>query len=42
VTEKHVRRAAEESRHAIEQSKVDLPEDAVAYLFNEATPAAAA
>lgn len=42
VTEKHVRRAAEENRDAIEQSKVGLPEDAVAYLFSEAKPAAAA
>ena len=42
VTEKHVRRAAEESHEAIEQSKLGLPEDAVAYLFNEAKPAAAA
>ncbi|HKP22500.1 MAG TPA: sulfotransferase [Dongiaceae bacterium] len=42
VTEKHVKRAAEESREAIEQSKIGLPEDAVAYLFSEAKPAAAA
>lgn len=42
VTEKHVRRAAEENRDALEQSKVGLPEDAVAYLFSEAKPAAAA
>jgi hypothetical protein len=42
VTEKHVRRAAEESREAIERSKLGLPEDAVAYLFSEAEPAAAA
>lgn len=42
VTEKHVKRAAEESREAIEQSKAGLPEDAVAYLFSAAKPAAAA
>jgi hypothetical protein len=42
VTEKHVQRAAEESREAIERSKLGLPEDAVAYLFSEAKPAAAA
>jgi hypothetical protein len=41
VTEKHVRRAFEESREAVERSKQGLPEDAVAYLFNEAAPAAA-
>jgi hypothetical protein len=42
VTEQHVRRAHEESREAIERSKQGLPEDAVAYLFGEAAPAAAA
>ena len=42
MTEKHVKRAAEESREAVEQSKLGLPEDAVAYLFSEAKPAAAA
>jgi len=42
VTEKHVKRAAEESRETIEQSKLGLPEDAVAYLFSETKPAAAA
>jgi hypothetical protein len=42
VTEKHVKRAAEESREAIEQSKAGLPEDAVAYLFGAAKPAVAA
>lgn len=42
VTEKHVRRVHDESREAIERSKQGLPDDAVAYLFNEAAPAAAA
>jgi hypothetical protein len=42
VTEKHVLRAHDESREAIERSKRGLPEDAVAYLFGEAKPAAAA
>ena len=42
VTEKHVKRAAEENREAIEQSKAGLPEDAVAYLFGAAKPAVAA
>jgi hypothetical protein len=42
VTEKHVKRAAEESCEAVEQSKLGLPEDAVAYLFSAAKPAAVA
>lgn len=42
VTEKHVRRAFEESQEAIERSKQGLPEDVLAYLFSEAAPAAAA
>jgi hypothetical protein len=42
VTEKFVQRAADENREVIEQSKLGLPEDAVAYLFSEAKPAAAA
>jgi Sulfotransferase family len=42
VTEKHVRRVHDENREAIERSKQGLPEDAVAYLFGEAAPAAAA
>ncbi|WP_162917625.1 hypothetical protein [Dongia deserti] len=42
VTEKHVRRTYDESRAAIEQSELGLPENAVAYLFKNAAPAAAA
>ncbi|MGH7863710.1 MAG: hypothetical protein ACREQB_01875 [Candidatus Binataceae bacterium] len=42
VTENHVRRVFEESREEIERSKLGLPDDALAYLFGKATPAAAA